>query len=41
MINVIVMGASGKMGGRIISLIQDPSSGVRLSRSWSATDAGR
>jgi len=30
MINAIVMGASGKMGGRIISLIQDPSSGVRL-----------
>jgi 4-hydroxy-tetrahydrodipicolinate reductase len=30
MINVIVMGASGKMGGRIISLMQDKATGLRL-----------
>jgi len=31
MINVIVMGASGKMGGRIITLMQDKATGLRLS----------
>jgi len=31
MINVIVMGASGKMGGRVISLMQDKSAGLQLS----------
>jgi 4-hydroxy-tetrahydrodipicolinate reductase len=31
MINVIVMGASGKMGGRIISLMQDKTAGLQLS----------
>lgn len=31
MIKVVVMGASGKMGGRIISLMQDPVTGLTLS----------
>ncbi|HEY4485430.1 MAG TPA: 4-hydroxy-tetrahydrodipicolinate reductase [Nitrospiria bacterium] len=39
MINAIVMGAAGKMGGRIISLMQDKDCGLKLAAAVEAKDS--